>query len=232
VGTAARPSHTYSTGSYQVGLRVTDGQGASDTLDEPLTISAGNTRPTATISAPLSSTTWKVGDRLSFSGSATDQQDGTLSASKLTWSLILHHCPESVCHEHPVQDFAGVAQGSFVAPDHEYPSYLELRLTATDSGGLSDTKSMRLDPKTVALSFRSNPTGLKLVVGSTQATTPFSRTVIVGSTNSLSAISPQALAKKTYHFRSWSDGGAQTHNIVAPATATTYTAIYKGTGQK
>jgi hypothetical protein len=26
------------------------------------------------------------------------------------------------------------------ARDHEYPSYLELRLTATDSGGLTDTK--------------------------------------------------------------------------------------------
>jgi hypothetical protein len=30
-----------------------------------------------------------------------------------------------------------VASGSFTAPDHEYPSYLELRLAATDSGGLS-----------------------------------------------------------------------------------------------
>ena len=229
--TLAKPTFTYQDGSYQVGLRVSDGQGASDTLDAPLTISAGNTPPTATISAPLTSTTWKVGDTISFSGSATDQQDGALAPSRLTWSLVMHHCPASACHEHPVRDFAGVAQGSFVAPDHEYPAYLELRLVATDSGGLTATKSVRLDPRTVVLSFRTNPTGLKLAVGSTQATAPFSRTVIVGSNNSVSAISPQTLGGKPYRFRSWSDGGAQTHNIVAPATAATYTATYKRTGQ-
>ena len=225
--TAANSTHTYTTaGNYQVGLRVTDSQGASDTLDQPLTISAGNTPPTATIDSPLSTTTWKVGDTISFAGSATDQQDGTLAASKLTWSLIMHHCP-SDCHEHVVQDFAGVASGSFVAPDHEYPSYLELRLTATDSGGLRDTKSVRLDPKTVELSFRSEPAGLQLTVGSASGTTPFSRTVIVGSNNSMSATSPQTLGGTTYEFASWSDGGAQSHDIIAPDAANTYTATYR-----
>ena len=223
---AVRPSYTYTAAKvYQVGLKVTDGEGASDTLDKRLAISAGNTPPTATIDSPLSTATWKVGDAIDFSGSATDQQDGTLAASKLSWSLIMHHCPSN-CHEHLVQDFAGVGNGSFVAPDHEYPSYLELRLTATDSGGLSDTESVRLDPKTVELSFRTGPAGLQLVVGSAQASTPFSRTVIVGSKNSVSAPSPQTQAGTTYGFVSWSDGGAQAHDIVAPDTATTYTATY------
>jgi glucose/arabinose dehydrogenase len=230
--TSSQPAHTYNTaGDYQVGLRVTDSQGASDTLDEPLTISAGNTPPTATINTPPSTTTWKVGDSISFSGSATDQQDGTLSASSLSWSMILHHCElANNCHEHPVQDFSGVAQGSFAAPDHEYPAYLELRLTATDSRGLTDTKSVRLDPQTVVLNFTTNPTRLKLAVGSSEAKTPFSRTVIVGSTNSLSAISPQKIGKTSYTFVSWSDGGAQTHNIVAPPSTATYTATYQVAG--
>ena len=231
--TSSQPTHTYNTaGNNQVGLRVTDGGGASDTLDQPLTISAGNTAPAVTIDTPLSTTTWKVGDNISFSGSATDQQDGALGASRLTWSLIMHHCaPEnpSSCHEHPMQDFAGVASGSFVAPDHEYPSYLELRLTATDSGGLTDTKSVRLDPKTVELSFASDPAGLQLTVGSASATTPFSRTVIVGSKSTVSAPSPQTLAGTTYNFASWSDGGAQSHDIVAPDAAATYTAAYTAT---
>ena len=62
---------------------------------------------------------------INFSGSGTDPQDGTLPASALSWSLILHHCPSN-CHSHPLQDFVGVASGSFTAPDHEYPSSLEL----------------------------------------------------------------------------------------------------------
>jgi glucose/arabinose dehydrogenase/PKD repeat protein len=233
--TAANPTYTYTTkGNYQVRLRVTDGQGASDTLDQPLTISAGNTAPTATIGSPSATTTWKVGDTISFSGSATDQQDvSPLAASKLTWSLIMHHCSSlSACHEHVVQDFAGVASGSFVAPDHEYPSYLELQLTATDNDGLSDTKSVRLDPKTVELSFQSNPAGLQLTVGSSSATTLFSRTVIVGSKNSVSAPSPQVLEGTTYKFASWSDGKAQSHDIVAPGAASTYTATYAAAPQQ
>ena len=224
--TEAKPTFTYNTaGSYRVDLKVTDSSGASDTLDQPLTIDAGNTPPAATINSPSSTTTWKVGDMISFSGAASDEQDGALPASALSWSLIMHHCTgDTSCHEHPTADFPGVDSGSFTAPDHEYPSYMEVRLTATDSGGLEDTKSVRLDPKTVVLNFRSDPAGLQLVAVDSSAATPFSRTVIVGSDNSISAPTPQTLGGTTYEFASWSDGGARSHNIIAPATESTYTA--------
>jgi hypothetical protein len=122
-----------------------------------------------------------------------------------------------------------VASGSFIAPDHEYPSYLELLLTAVDSDNHAVTTSVRLDPQTVVLTFSSGPNGASLVVGGTAGTAPFTRTVIVGSNNSISAPSPQVFGpqSRTYIFRKWSDGGAQTHNIVAPASATTYQATFK-----
>jgi hypothetical protein len=99
-------------------------------------------------------------------------------------------------------------------------------LKATDSGGLQDQVSVRLDPKVVNLSFTSNPSGLQLAVGADTAATPITRTVIVGSTISLSAPSPQTLGGTTYSFECWTDGGAQSHTIVAPAAATTYKADY------
>ena len=129
------------------------------------------------------------------------------------------------CHEHPLQTYSGTASGSFVAPDHEYPSYLELRLTATDSGGLKNTTSVRLDPRTVDLTFGSQPAGLTLAVGSTSQPTPFTRTAILGSTLSISATSPQASGGTSYEFVDWSDSGAQTHNIVANG-AMSYLATY------
>jgi hypothetical protein len=101
-----------------------------------------------------------------------------------------------------------VAEGSFVAPDHEYPAYLELRLTVTDSGGLSTTRSVRLDPKTVRLRFASSPTGARLVVGSTGTRAPFTREVIVGSSNSVSAPSRLVSEGQDYRFHHWSDGRA------------------------
>jgi PKD repeat protein/glucose/arabinose dehydrogenase len=222
--TVATPSFTYTTpGTYSVRLRVTDNHGASST-SQPITISANNTPPTPTIDSPAATRTWKVGDIISFSGHATDTQDGNEPASRLSWSLILHHCP-SDCHTHTVQTFNGVASGSFAAPDHEFPSYLELQLTATDAQGLATSTSVQLDPQTVDLAFQSDPIGMQLTVGTFTGTAPFTRTVIVNSANSVSAPN-QSLGGTSYLFSSWSDGGAQTHTITAPSTPATYTASF------
>ena len=56
--------------------------------------------------------------------------------------------------------------------------------------------------------------------------TPFTRTVIINSNNSISAGTPQSLGGSSYQFSSWSDLGAATHNVTAPTTAKTYTATY------
>src|SRR4029079_8616431 len=117
-----------------------------------ITISPGNSPPVPVIDTPDPSLTWKVGDDIAFSGHATDAEDGAIPAAKLTWTLNLQHCPSN-CHPHFLATFDGVASGSFEGPDHEYPSYLELTLTATDSKGLSASVTERLDPKTVDLRF-------------------------------------------------------------------------------
>lgn len=194
---------------------------------------ADNAVPSAFIDTPSSSVTWAVGDIINFSGHAIDPEDGTLPASALSWSLFLHHCSApSICHVHSLQNFFGVASGSFTAPDHGYPTWLELTLTATDSGGLTSTASVRLDPKTVVLTFKSKPSGgdpsvPTVVVNGTTMKTPSSVTVVVGSTSTISAPSPQLINKSTYSFTSWSDGGAQNHLVTAPAVKATYTASYR-----
>ena len=222
--TAVSPSYTYTTpGTYSAHLRVTDNHGASST-SQAITISVNNTPPTPVIDSPASTLTWKVGDTISFSGHATDAEDGSEPASRLSWTLILHHCP-SDCHTHIVQTFSGVANGSFTGPDHEYPSYLEFELTATDAQGLSTSTSVQLNPQTVDLTFQSSPSGLQLTVGTFTGAAPFTRTVIVNSANSISAPN-QSLGGIAYTFSSWSDGGAQTHTITAPSTPATYTATF------
>ena len=178
------------------------------------------------IDTPATSLTWAVGDTIGFSGHASDAQDGTLPASALKWSVILHHCTTG-CHTHLVQTFNGVTSGSFAAPDHDYPSSLELQLTATDSGGLATTTSVTLQPKTVNLTLASNPSGLQLTAAATTAKAPFTVTVIQRSSVQLTAITPQRYKGKNYVFVSWSDGGAANHTVTAPATATTYTATYR-----
>ena len=105
-----------------------------------------------------------------------------------------------------------------------------MRLTATDADGLTGVASVRVDPKNVLQTFQSNPPGLRLVVGTETLTAPEQHRLIVGSTSSLSAVSPQTLNGVVYTFASWSDGGAQTHNIVAGSSPGTYTATFRAAG--
>ncbi len=218
--------HVYENpGIYTARLTVTDQQGATNTSD-PMAISVADTLPAPKILTPSASTTWKVGDKINFSGQADDEQDGPLPDSALTWTLILHHCPSN-CHTHVVQSFTGTASGSFFAPDHDYPSYLELQLKATDSGGNSATTSVNLQPKTSTLSFDSSPRGVKLVVGPTPGTTPFQRTVILGSRNTISAPQSQALGPHGLEFVGWSDGRPASHDVIASTTQASYTATYR-----
>ena len=157
---------------------------------------------------------WTVGQTIPFSGHATDRQDGTEPASRLSWSLLIHHCP-SDCHIHPFENFDNVASGSFSGPDHEYPAFLELRLTARDANGLSETTSVELDPQTVDLTFVSDPTGMQLTAGTALGSAPFTARFIVGGAVSLGAPN-QTLSGTEYVLSSWSDDGAQIHTVTVP----------------
>ncbi|WP_279627529.1 PQQ-dependent sugar dehydrogenase [Amycolatopsis pretoriensis] len=229
---AAQPTWTYTAAAaVDAGLRVTDSHGATATTTVRVTVGTpAGLDPVPVIDTPAAALTWSVGQTIAFSGRAIDAQDGDLPPSALSWRLAIRHCAANgTCHTHNVQDFPGVAAGTFVAPDHEYPSYLQLTVTATDSTGRTGSKTIDLQPKTVTLNFTSSPNQALLTVGGTQQRTPFSRTVIAGSTNSISADSPQNLPPLNlkYAFSSWAHGGARTQNIVAPSTSATYQAKYR-----
>lgn len=220
---AVAASFTYPRrGTYQARLRVTDSSGATATA--AVAISVDNSPPVAEIALPASGTTWKVGDTIELSGGAYDVDDGEIPPESLSWKLVLQHCPDT-CHAHALREFGG-SGGMFVAPDHDYPSHLELTLTAVDSDGLAHTDAVALYPQTVPLQFVSVPAGIELVVGTRSGQAPFERTLIVGSRTTITAPAAHAVAGDTFLFDGWSDGGDRSHEIVAPVAATTYTASF------
>src|SRR4051812_29114264 len=218
--TAARPSRTYAAGTYTVGLRVDDGHGHTSTATAQL--QSGNTAPVLGTVTPDPSLTWAVGQTISFSAGATDAQDGTLPASAYSWNVAIRHCPDNVCHTHNLSTFTGPT-GSFPAPDHEYPSHLLLTLTVTDSGGLTVTRTIELDPRTVDLSFASAPTGATITVNGDDHGAPYTETFIQGSRLTITAAPATASGAPFSH---WSDGLARSHELSAPSSASTYTATY------
>jgi len=217
--TLPQPSWTYTAiGNVTVRLQVTDDDGATATTQT--IISAGDSAPVATLVSPTTALNWHVGETIPFSGTGYDTTDGPLAPAAMRWDIILRHCVSGpgTCHEHAVETFNGIDQGFYTAPDHEYYSELEIRLTVTDSGGLADMKSVILAPEVVTNDFATSPAGLTLAVAGADGMAPFSRPAIVGSTVSLVAPSPQSLAGAGYYFVSWNDGGDAGRAFTAAAT--------------
>jgi glucose/arabinose dehydrogenase len=90
--------------------------------------------------------------------------------------------------------------------------------------GLTDDKFVDIVPNLSTLTLATNPTGLQVTLDGQPLTAPASVTSVVNMTRSLGTPSPQG----GQTFVSWSDGGAQTHNISVPPANTTYTALFTG----
>ncbi|MFZ0828245.1 MAG: chitobiase/beta-hexosaminidase C-terminal domain-containing protein [Verrucomicrobiia bacterium] len=79
----------------------------------------------------------------------------------------------------------------------------------------------------VAVTIGSSPSGLLVVVDGNNYTAPVTANFAVGTSHSIGGITQHTFDSHTnYVFASWSDGGSQTHTIVTPSAATTYTAYY------
>jgi len=231
----AKPTYTYNnTGSFSAKVLVTDRGGLTSIATVVITANGiTNVAPTPIINLPSGSVNWKVGDIITFAGTATDAIDGTIPASGLSWELDLIHANASdptSRHTHVIQTFSGVSGGSFTAPDHEYPSWLELKLTATDSGGLSSFTVLRLDPLTTTITVTANLVGVVVGLNDESTVGPFSRQVITGGANTVGAPPTFASGANGYNFTGWSDGGAITHSFTAPAGSITLTANYTAAG--
>lgn len=220
--------HTYlANGIYTATLRARDSEyefSAPATVE----VQVGNSPPAPRILMPAATDTFRVGQTVTLTGSAEDAEDGALPDSALSWVVVLHHNRD---HTHPVlgpQAGNGVA---FTAPAPEglaatELSYLEIRLTATDSSGLSRTVSQSFQPNRVQLTFETDPAGLRLVINDVAVTAPV--TLISWEGYRIDVDAPdQSQDTTVWHFSSWSDGGASSHAIESPASAATYTATFE-----
>ena len=184
----------------------------------------GNQPPVPVIDTPATSVTWASGTTVSFSGHATDPEDGTEPATRLSWTVRIAHCTPTGCHDHFFSPQPGTASGSVVTPDHETPSHLQIQLTATDATGATSSTAIQLEPRGTDVTLRSAPNGVALSAGTQAATpAPFTQTWVSGSQVQISA--PPSFSRNGlgYSFVGWSDGGARVHTVLAATRTTTAT---------
>jgi hypothetical protein len=221
---------------FAAGAVGTAGSSASITANDgsgPATVGlAANVVPSlppkASITSPSAALTWTAGQTIVFSGSGNSATGVPLPDSAHHWDVLIHHCVDGGgCHVHPVQSFDGVRGGSFVAPAHDFPSYLELRLTVTDANGTT-TVSRSIQPRTVPLTFNGVPGAVSVIVGGDAVRpTPFTMNSIVGAPLGIVVPSPQNVNGSSL---SLANGCSATPNIVTPPRPTTFT-VTMGAGQ-
>jgi glucose/arabinose dehydrogenase len=232
-GTAAQAGtdveHVFAAGvtSATVTLTVADGRGATAT--DTVTVHPGDAPPVPQITAPAAGARYTDGQPFALHGGASDPEDGALTGAALTWHMTLHHGT----HVHVLGDVTGTDPSFTPYDDHDADSHYEVTLTATDSAGNAVTTApVRMDPRTIAMTLRSSPTGAVVGYGEGTHTTPDTFTTAVGYRTTLTAPATTTSGGNRYAFASWSDGGAAQHELVVGATDTTLTATYGLSGQE
>ena len=75
---------------------VSNDSGSATSSEATLTVTT-NQAPSGTITQPAAGTLYSGGNVISYAGTATDPEDGTLPASAFTWQVDFHHDT----HSHP-----------------------------------------------------------------------------------------------------------------------------------
>jgi hypothetical protein len=130
---------TLSAGDHTITLVARDSGGNTGTATLRVLVLPANQAPTATISMPTANTSVPAGTAVSFSGAATDAEDGTLSGAALRWSSSR----DGVLGTGSPFSTSGLSVGTHL-----------ITLTATDSGGRTGSASVSL---TITMSTANVP---------------------------------------------------------------------------
>ncbi len=205
-------------------VRVTDEAENADVADA--TIYPGDLGPPVP-EVTVDEDPWTVGDEIPFSAKATDLDGENVS---LSWNIVIRHCPSGgdECHSHPLTSVNG-DHGMLVAPSHEFPSHLQLTLTARDERGLSTQVTKDLYPKVVPVELLSDPAGVPLTFDAEALPSPLTGQMIAGGSANVSAPAVYAADGREYEFANWSDGGERSHPV-SSAGPLRLTASYRQVG--
>jgi len=123
-------SANYSTtGQFLITLTVADANGLKHSSSKTVTVPVLNQAPVVFISTPAANANFNAGSALTFTGNATDPEDGVLSGAALSWNSNLN---------------GALGSGASVSTSALQVGTHTVTLTATDSKGLSSASSVQV----------------------------------------------------------------------------------------
>jgi glucose/arabinose dehydrogenase len=215
---------TASAGTYSV--VVSNASGSVTSNNATLTVTSPNQAPSASITTPAAGTTYAGGNTISFSGTATDPENGNLATSAYNWYVLFYHGT----HNHPGPSVTkNGTGGSFNIPttgETATDVFYRLYLVVTDPQGATDTVYRDIMPRTSTITLNTNPQGLDITLDGQPFKAPLTVTSVEGVIRSIGTTSPQSLNGSTYNYSNWAHGGSQTQTISTPVNNTSYTANF------
>ena len=212
----------------QVVCMVTNENGSVATAPATLSVKI-NSRPDVQILSPADGYTYKGGDVLTFSGVATDPEDGPLDASHLTWEVVFHHND----HVHPAMPpLQGVAAGTYTIPrvgETSHNVWYRVYLTATDSQGFTQRTYKDYHPQVVLVRLQSDPPNVPVRLEGKIVETPFVFPAVAGTTRVTEAVTSTRLSpEQLLIFDQWSTGTRTARmRFEVPDSSHTYTVQYQ-----
>ena len=184
--------------------------------------------PELTVSAPREGQLYRAGDTITYNAFASDAAGFDLNDGDIKTEVRLHHGT----HFHPfVGPLTGRA-GSFTIPttgEASADTSYEIKVTATDSNGLSTSKIVNVFPRKSQMSLATSPPGLGLLVDGVPVSTPRTFTGVEGFQREL-ARADDGRRRRTAPCSSSPAGPtarASGTSSRTPEDDTTYTATYR-----
>lgn len=162
-----------------------------------------NQRPDLQINEPAVSSSYRAGDVLYFSGEGTDQEDGNIEPSDLSWRIDFHHDD----HAHPAMSITpGITEGYYQIPtigEIDTNVWYRVSLFATDKEGLTGLSYRDVYPELTSYTLHTEPEGIEIVTDIKKAAAPIDIYSVVGITRSAQAVPFHFRGDTIFYFTGW-----------------------------
>lgn len=221
------PMYQYTqNGKYNAYFVVSDGNRSK--LSPQIPIQVGQA-PIINITSPVDGYHFRAGEPINFAVSGSDP-DGVLNNSSYEWTIDFGHN----AHVHPTMSgFVGATgQFSINTSGHDYhdnTSFI-IKVTATDSDGLTSSKSVTIYPDKVDVSFATNVPGIPVFIDGLPFASPFVYDSLKGFNHVISVPASYCVEDISYQFQSWNHGASRTFDLIVPESNVAFSANYIAAG--
>lgn len=190
---------------------------------------SNNTRPEPEITSPEDGAKYRAGETLQLTGTAIDNEDGTLDSEKLSWKIDFHHDE----HFHPAMFTTTGNNLTYAIPNFGETSpnvWYRVHLTATDSEGFSKTVYKDVFPYKSHFSIQTYPQGAPVKLDGKEIGSDTTVESVVGLQRVISAGKYSIKGDYLYTFEKWgNDYSGSTLMFTVTESDTTLKAYFSKT---